>query len=122
MIQSAISNLRKALGHPPKRVEPHLLRLEISCLNPGDWFHVGGNPLFDPMMLFVHGRKSQVNHFVGEHPVRGKLRRRSFIADQYRDSSASIAKRHTVVDASPFARSNANHDWRDGKTAVIGCD
>jgi hypothetical protein len=58
VIKSAISNLREALGHVPNKIKPHLLRFKMSCVNPSDRFDVGGDPLFDPMVLFVHGRKS----------------------------------------------------------------
>ena len=104
----------------PDKIKPHLLRCEISRLNPGDWFHVGGDPLFDPTVFFVHRGKSQVNHFVGEHPVRGKLRWRRFVADAYEDSCSSIAEGHTTVDAFSFERSDSDQDLRYWKTAVVG--
>jgi len=119
-IKSAVSNLREALGHVADKLKPHLLGFKMSCVNPGDWFDIGCDPLFDPMVRLVYGRKGQVNHFVGQHPIRGKLRRRSLIADAYVDSSASIAKRHTVADTSSFERSDTNQNLRHGKAATIG--
>ena len=62
-----------------------------------------------------------MDHLVGQHPVRGKLRRRSVVADTYGDSSASIAKGHTVTDASSFEGSDPNQDLRQGKMAIVGC-
>src|SRR5882762_6833605 len=84
------------------------------------WFDIGGYSLFDPMMVFVHGGKSQVNHFVGQHPVRGKFRRNSLVAEAYGDSSSSIAKCHAVADPSSFEKSDSNQDSRHGKAAIIG--
>ncbi len=61
-----------------------------------------------------------MDHFVGQHPVRGKLRRRSVAADTYGDPPASITKGHTVADTSSFEGSDPNQDLRHRKAAVIG--
>src|SRR5258707_5155417 len=119
VIQSAISSLGETLRHVPNQIKPHLLHSELPRLNPSDRFDIGSNPFFDPMMLFIHGGKSEVNHFMGQHPVRRKLGRRSLVADAYGDSPSSIAKRPTVADASSFERSDPNQDLRHGKAAVI---
>src|SRR6201987_4694230 len=96
-----------------------MLGPKMSGANASDRFDIGGDPRFDPMVLFVHGRKSQVHHLVGQHPIRGKLRRGSVAADAYCDSPASIAKGHTVGDSSSFEGSDPNQDSRHRKAAVI---
>src|SRR5260370_228968 len=119
VIQSAISCVRETLRHIPNQIKPHLLRFEMSRLNPSDRFDIGSNALFDPMMIIVHSRKSQVNHFMGQHPVRRKLGRRSLVADAYGDSPSSISKLPTVPDASSFERSDPNQGLRHRTEAVI---
>jgi len=61
-----------------------------------------------------------MDHLVGQDPVRGKLRRKSVVADTYGDPSASIAKRHPVADAFSFECSDPNRDLRQRKAAIIG--
>jgi hypothetical protein len=94
----------------------------MSCANTSDGFDVGGDTLFDPMVLVVYGGKSQMNHFVGQHPVRGKLRQRSLIANAYGDSSAAIAECHTVTDASSLERNDLNQESRHWKAAIVLSD
>ena len=60
-----------------------------------------------------------MDHLVGQDPVRGKLRRKSVVADTYGDSSASIAKGQPVADASSFEGRNPNQDLRHRKAAVV---
>src|SRR5260370_35520292 len=100
VIQSAISNLRKTLRHVPNKIKPHLLCFKMSCVNPSNWFDIGDNALFDPMVILVHGGKSQVNHFVGEHPVRGEHGRGAVAADAYGFSPSDVARLPTVRECS----------------------
>jgi hypothetical protein len=120
VIQSAISRLGEALGHVPHEIKPHLPGFKMSSVNPSDGFDVGSDALFDPMVLIVYGGKSQMNHFVGQHPVRGKLQGRSLIANAYRDSPAAVAECHTVTDAASPERSDLNQNLRHRKASIIG--
>src|SRR5260370_11151329 len=119
VIESAISRLRETLRHVPNQVKPHLLHFEMSCLNPSDRLDIGGHALFDSLVLVVDGGKSQVNHFVYQHPVRRKLGRSSLLTDTYGDSPSSFAECHAVADTSPIEGSDPNQDSMHGKAAEI---
>src|SRR5260370_25060582 len=119
VIESAISRLRETLRHVPNQVKPHLLHFEMSCLNPSDRLDIGGNALFDPVVLVVDGGKSPGNPFGYQHPIRRQLGRSSLLTDTYGDSPSSFAKCHAVADTSSIERSDPNQDSRHGKAAVI---
>ena len=73
VIESLVAGLRQALGHVANQFEPHARSVELTGLYARDRLDIGSDSFFNPMMLVGHGWKSQVHHFVSQHPIRGEV-------------------------------------------------
>lgn len=119
-IQPTISLLWQALGHVPHQVRPHLFRSQMPRTNPCNRFDVGGNLFLDPMVFFGDRWKGQMNHLVGQCPIRGEPRPGRLAAHTDGNSPAvEGSESHSVADTPSAKRRDLNVDRRNRELPII---
>ena len=63
-IQATITRFRLPLRKTLDEVVPYALWRQDARSSPGNGFHIGCQPLFEPMVSLGKGGKRQVDHFV----------------------------------------------------------
>src|SRR6516225_9898719 len=71
-------------------------------------------------MIVSHGRERQVDHFMRQHPIVRKSLRRGIASYGDQDQSSIGGICHSMTDARPASRANAQAQVSDRETAIVG--
>jgi len=119
VVEACVAGLRQAFWHVTNQFEPHALSAELPGLDARDGLDVSGDAFFDPVVLVLHVWKSEMNHFVGEHPVGVQIVLAGLGADG--DSNQATVARKGLTAAHAFAvkRANLKSEMRHRITPVV---
>src|SRR5258705_1784512 len=103
VIEPPIARFGLALRQAVYEVSPSLLGCQDSRPGAGNRFHIGRQPLLEPMVSLSQRRNRQVDHLVREHPVVRQTLNCGIATKRYRNPRTRPAK----GPAAPWTKARA---------------
>ena len=122
VVEAFVAWAGQAFGHVAHDFEPHLIYIHVMGADTGEGFDVNGDAFFDPVMAVVNIGKSEMDHFVGEHPIVREIGPSGVGADVNRNVAAVIAPGAAAANAGAAGGNDAERSVRDGKSSVVSGD
>src|SRR5215470_12409050 len=120
MVEPLVAGLWKSLMEIPDEFEPHAMSVEVAGADARDRFDVCRKTFFDPMMIVFDGWEAQMDHFVGQHPVIGKIGHRCVGADvNTNQTSITLSESFSTAHGVSGSRHDAEVKLRHREAAVI---
>src|ERR1700678_1013573 len=120
VVETFISSGGESLMEVSHQFEPHFRRVYVLRSYARDRLYISCDPLFNPMVVVCNGRKSEMHHFMGQHPVGAEILGSRVAADVNGYESALFPKSAAVSNTFSISRNNAQQNMWDWKMAIIG--
>src|SRR5580693_700712 len=108
--------------HVAHNFKPYLMSVHFFGAYARERLNVSGDAFFDPVVIFRDGRKCEMDHFVGEHPVLLELRGGGGLAEMDADDPTVFSAESATAVYTLTIGGNDVESYVGNRIAlVIGC-
>ena len=120
VVETFITSGGESLMEVSHQFEPHFRRVHVLRSYARDRLYISCDSLFNPMVVVGNGRKSEMHHFMSQHPVGAEILGGRVAADVNGYESALFPKSAAIANTFSISRNNAQQNMWDWKMAIIG--